>query len=366
MPLTLLLCAALCVGSVPVAAQKPKPKAAAPQPKPAAPRPAPTGTLVISCDDACDLDLDGDSMGRLAKGQVRRFTVPPGAHILSARTSDGREWSGTATVETGRQAAVVIALSAPAKADSAVAAPRGSLLISVDAAADVTIDGESVGGVQPGLPKTVPVSLGKHIVAARTKDGITAEAIAEVKSPAQEIVTFALIERAARIASERLDWYVGVWECKPQARHVDETYKPPDGSSLQFSSVSRLTLQRAASPSGTLTADRVTASIQAFFNNLGELLKPNGAWLQNNPRAMYWPDELFLLTQSASGGPFEGQKRLDAQSTLKYAVSVVRQGDLLGYDQRIMPNGSPWPETCTRTSGFDVRERALQLYTSPR
>lgn len=48
-------------------------------------------TLVVNCDLPCRWQVDGEEKGAIQFGDVARAQVPPGDHILSATTTDGRD-----------------------------------------------------------------------------------------------------------------------------------------------------------------------------------------------------------------------------------------------------------------------------------
>src|SRR5829696_3087243 len=99
-----VLFAIITVSALEAQSPKPKPK---PAERPAAPRPReiPTGTLLLSADQACTLNVDGRDIGSVKANEVRRLVLPPGEHLVQAQIADSVVWSGTVEVRAGSQKA---------------------------------------------------------------------------------------------------------------------------------------------------------------------------------------------------------------------------------------------------------------------
>lgn len=64
-------------------------------------------TLVVNCDLPCKWQIDGEVKGAIQLGDVARAQVPPGDHILSATTTDGRDQTSQKVTGTGNSSKVV-------------------------------------------------------------------------------------------------------------------------------------------------------------------------------------------------------------------------------------------------------------------
>lgn len=127
----------LAVGAGPVLAQALPPpvvrKSPSPQPRrergerdkekekgsgggPAAPAPLGPATLLLKSDLACTVSVDGEKRETLPANGIKRITVTPGKHLLSAQSPDGRlTWEGVVEGKPGQQEVVQIKLAAVAE-----------------------------------------------------------------------------------------------------------------------------------------------------------------------------------------------------------------------------------------------------------
>jgi tRNA A-37 threonylcarbamoyl transferase component Bud32 len=81
---------------------------------------------------------------------------------------------------------------------TAATVATGELLISVDVASSVTVDGTAVGRVQPGVPHTLTVPVGQHLIIATADDGVTrAQAVVDLSDGTRQVV---VLELAVEIA----------------------------------------------------------------------------------------------------------------------------------------------------------------------
>lgn len=83
------------------------------------------------------------------------------------------------------------------------AAGTGELLISVDAASTLTLDGEAIGRFAPGVPRMITAPAGQHLVIATAEDGVTLDqAVVEVDVGAREVVALELAATVGRRADD--------------------------------------------------------------------------------------------------------------------------------------------------------------------
>lgn len=88
-------------------------------------------TLLIHCDDACTIRVDGDSFGSLPTDGTKKISVVPGEHLVSAVSTAGKKWVRTVSVETGRQVVAEVSFSANGNGDT-VSHGAGSQVRPVD------------------------------------------------------------------------------------------------------------------------------------------------------------------------------------------------------------------------------------------
>lgn len=82
--------------------------------KPAA-KPVPA-TLLVTCDLACNWELDGVAKGRIEAGDLAKVTVTPGQHTAAGATTDGLDRVQQAIeAKSGEQAAVSLELAKVAR-----------------------------------------------------------------------------------------------------------------------------------------------------------------------------------------------------------------------------------------------------------
>lgn len=79
----------------------------------------------------------------------------------------------------------------------------GELLISVDAASTLTLDGEAIGHFEPGVPRTIAAPAGQHLVIATAEDGVTVDqAVIKVDVGAREVVALEIAAAVGRRADD--------------------------------------------------------------------------------------------------------------------------------------------------------------------
>src|SRR3954469_10832153 len=227
-------------------APRPKPRPAEPERPARESRPA-AATLLVSADVSCRLTIDGTAAGDLSPSETRRITVTPGEHLIRAFAETGETWSAAVEARAGAQKAVIVPLKRAAP-DTAPRASLGTLLISVDVAADqpivlpipaaMSVDGKPVGKVTPGVPLTVDARLGKHLVSAVFDDGDSVEFVAELKSPTQEIVTIPHPHRMRNIGARFDSEPAAVPQGATGARITGvEEFRPADQAGLRAGDV---------------------------------------------------------------------------------------------------------------------------------
>ena len=80
----------------------------------------------------------------------------------------------------------------------------GELLISVDKASTVAVDGDQIGRFEAGDARMVTLPVGEHLVVAIADDGATrAQAIVDLQGSAQQVVMLEIDDRADRLAEAR-------------------------------------------------------------------------------------------------------------------------------------------------------------------
>jgi hypothetical protein len=81
----------------------------------------------------------------------------------------------------------------------------GTLLIAVDAASKVTLDGDEVGEFSPDTPKRIAASLGEHLVQATSKEEPAAQVqwTGKVEKAEQAVVLLKLADKVASVKKTR-------------------------------------------------------------------------------------------------------------------------------------------------------------------
>ena len=81
----------------------------------------------------------------------------------------------------------------------------GELLLSVDTASMVAVDGDEIGRLEPGDTRVVVLPVGEHLVVATADDGITrVQAIADLQGTGRHVVVLELADRADRLEEPRI------------------------------------------------------------------------------------------------------------------------------------------------------------------
>ncbi len=91
----------------------------------------PVGTpVVITGDEECEVSVDGESIGTVAAGEIKKISLVSGEHLVSASCPGGRRWKDTVTV--GKDQKVVTIASASSATSPSASGPSAD-------AEDVTI-----------------------------------------------------------------------------------------------------------------------------------------------------------------------------------------------------------------------------------
>ena len=89
----------------------------------------------------------------------------------------------------------------PGDVPEQAAATTGELLISVDTASSVTIDGDAVGRFEPGVPQPFTVPVGQHLVIATAVDGVTRDqAVVNLSDGSRQVIVLELAAEIGRRA----------------------------------------------------------------------------------------------------------------------------------------------------------------------
>ena len=132
--------------------------------------------------------------------------TPPISDAASAPVGDRTPRSARAVAESADATTPASSTSIPQPTPVAGGATRrtaatgatGELLISVDVASSVTVDGDAVGRVQPGVPHTLTVPVGQHLIIATADDGVTRDqAVVDLSDGTRQVV---VLELAVEIA----------------------------------------------------------------------------------------------------------------------------------------------------------------------
>ncbi len=75
-------------------------------------------SVLLTADEECQVSVDGESVGAVAVGEVKKIALAPGEHLVSALCAGGRRWKDTLTV--GKDQKVVTIPSAPAGGPASV------------------------------------------------------------------------------------------------------------------------------------------------------------------------------------------------------------------------------------------------------
>ena len=120
-------------------------------------------------------------------------------------TQPGDSTQPATTTQT--DATTSIANGAPGTAPATAA--TGELLISVDTPSSVTVDGDAVGRVEAGIPLSITVPVGQHLVIATAEDGLTRDqAVVDLSDGARQVVVLELaaeVDRIAAVAGAEVD-----------------------------------------------------------------------------------------------------------------------------------------------------------------
>ena len=136
--------------------------------------------------------------------------TPPISDAASAPAGDRPPRSAGATAEPADAATPASSTSIPqptpeagdATQRTAATVTTSELLISVDVPSSVTVDGDAVGRVQPGIPLTLTIPVGQHLIIATADDGVTrGQTVVDLGDETRQVV---MLELAVAIA-ERTD-----------------------------------------------------------------------------------------------------------------------------------------------------------------
>jgi hypothetical protein len=175
-------------------------------------KPSPTHSLIGSSKWAVAAILIVIALGIWA---VVRFTHPP-EPASSEGTQTPAQMAAVSTPTANQPSKPSTALLTPAPGGGIKPAVQpgtipnptsnaATLLVLCDLACNWTLDGEAKGRIDAGNTATAPLSLGQHVVAAATQDGLDkVENEIEIKAPGQTIVHIALQPvRDARLKAEQ-------------------------------------------------------------------------------------------------------------------------------------------------------------------
>ena len=135
--------------------------------------------------------------------------VPEVTNATPAAAGDGTsasEPAGTqpagATAAPGGQPGPVTTDAGGAPERTPTTAGTGQLLISVDTPSSVTVDGDAVGRFQPGVPQSLTVPVGQHLIIATAEDGVTRDqAVVDLNDEARQVVVLELAGEIARLSA---------------------------------------------------------------------------------------------------------------------------------------------------------------------
>ena len=152
-------------------------------------------------------DADRRSVVYFCSAVLTRTLNPPAPEIGDATSAPPGEGTPRPEAAVAEPAETTPASStSPSQLDpdaagttegTAANAATGELLISVDAASSVTVDGDAVGGFQPGVQRPLTMPVGQHLIIATAEDGVTqSQAVVDLSDGARRVV---VLELAAEI-----------------------------------------------------------------------------------------------------------------------------------------------------------------------